>query len=81
MANSASYIDWLDNEDYTLMKDTIKDLKVVNDAAERCIKDITEYRDWAQDTQHPEDILIVVNDHKDVFQLLRREALAHMGLK
>ena len=36
MANSASYIDWLDNEDYTLMKDNIKDLKVVNDVAD-CI--------------------------------------------
>ena len=67
MANSASYIDWLDNEDYTLMKDTIKDLKVVNDAAEPCIKDITEYRDSAQESQYREDILLVVNGHRDVF--------------
>ena len=58
----------------------LSDLKVVNDAAERCIKDIQEYKNAANDSAHRKDILLVVNDHRDVFQFLRRQALANMRL-
>ena len=69
---------WDNITDYMEMKIFLKDLKVINNASERCTKDITEYRNAAQDSDHREDILLVVNDHRDVFQFLRREALANV---
>ena len=36
--------------------------------AERCIKDITEYANAAQDSQHRDDILLVVEDHRSVMK-------------
>lgn len=59
------------------MEACLKDLKVVNDLAERCIKDIQEYADQARDSQYQEDILIVATDHRGVFQDLRKQALAN----
>ena len=45
------------------MKKCIMDLKVVNDTAERCIKDIQEHANLAKDSQYQEDILLVATDH------------------
>ena len=50
------------------MKAIIKYLKVVNDLAERYIKDIQEHADLAKDLKYREDILIVVADYRGVFQ-------------
>ena len=49
----------------------LRDLQVVNDTAERCIKDVTEYAYLA----HREDILLVVSDHRHVIQDIRKQAL------
>ena len=54
----------------------IEQLKVVNDLAERCIKDIQEYADLAKDSRYQEDILVVASDHRGIFQDLRKQALA-----
>ena len=35
--------EWENNEEFQRIKSTLSDLKVVNDPAERCIKDIQEY--------------------------------------
>ena len=58
------------------MEAIIKDLKVVNDLEEHCIKDIQEFADLAKDSQYREDILIVTTDHKGVFQDLQKGLLA-----
>ena len=58
-----------------MMHNVFKDLKVVNDLAERCIKDIQEYANIAKDSDRREDILLVVSDHRGVFQDLRKQAL------
>ena len=79
---------WLDSPDpawemhpeYELMRNFHTDLKVVNNAAERCIKDIQKYRGSARDSIHREKVLLVVNDHRDVFQDLRRQALSNMSI-
>ena len=71
--------EWMQDPEYRRAKDFLSDLKVVNDAAERCNKDVTEYADMARDSAHRENILLVVNDHRGVFQELRREALARMN--
>ena len=68
--------DWESDAEYIRMKACLRDLKVVNDLAERCIKDIQEYADLAKDSQYREDILIVATDHRGVFQDLRKRALA-----
>ena len=68
--------DWESDAEYIRMNACLRDLKVVNDLAERCIKDIQEYADLAKDSQYREDILIVATDHRGVFQDLRKGALA-----
>ena len=60
------------------MKAIIKELKVVNDLTERCIKDIQMYADLAKNLQYQEDILIIATYHRGVFQGLRKEALAQL---
>jgi hypothetical protein len=68
--------DWEDDEEFTRARDYVKGLSVVNDAAERCIKSITDYAAATQDSVYREDILLVGNSHREVFQDLRRAALA-----
>ena len=47
--------EWEQCQDYRDVASFLKDLKVVNDAAERSIKDVTDHRDIAQDSQYRED--------------------------
>ena len=67
---------WNSDVEYARMKNCLEDLKVVNDVAERCIKDIQEYADLAKDSQYKEDILIVATDHRAAFQDLSKRALS-----
>ena len=69
--------DWEDDAEYMRMKNCLQDLKVVNDLAERCIKDILDYADLAKDSQYQEDIVIVATDHRGILQDLRKQALAN----
>ncbi len=71
---------WTNDREYVKVGEFLKDPNVCNDCAECCIKDITEYADAAQDSAHCENILIVANDHRDVFQELRKDALARMNV-
>ena len=57
------------------MSNFIRDLKVVNDLAERCVKDIQDYKNTANDAVHRDEILTVASDHRGVFQDLRKQAL------
>ena len=41
--------EWDSEPEYNMMRDVIKDLKVANDLAERCIKDIQEYANLAKE--------------------------------
>jgi hypothetical protein len=54
-------------------------LKVVNDGAERCIRSITDYATATRDSVYREDILLIGNSHREVFQDLRRAALAGLN--
>ena len=60
---------------YGLAYSFVKGLKVVNDGAERCIRSITDYAYATRDSIYREEILLVGNSHRDVFQDLRRAAL------
>ena len=71
---------WTEDPEYMRVQEFLKDLKVVNDIAEQCVKDITEYANTAKDSAHRDEILLVVNDHRFALQDLRRGALANANL-
>ena len=70
---------WEDCSEYKRVVEFLGDLSVVNNATERCVKDITEYAEMARDSAHREKILLEVNDHRNVFQELRKDALAQIN--
>ena len=72
---SAEVVDWNEDDEYKMILRVLKDLKVVNDLAEQCIKDIQEYANLSKDSAHRDNILLVVSDHRGVFQDLRKQAL------
>ena len=67
--------DWQDNEEYGRMKHLLMDLKVVNDLAERCVKDVEEYANASKDPEHRDNILLVATDHRGLFQDTRKGSL------
>ena len=67
--------EWENVEEYQRMYNFVRELKVVNDLAERCVKDIEEYKNMAKDSEHRDEILTVASDHRGVFQDLRKQAL------
>ena len=56
--------EWENNDDYVLMRDVVRDLSVVNDAAERSVKDIQDYADSANDGVVRERIILVSSSHR-----------------
>ncbi len=70
---------WANNNDYILAKQFVHGLTVVNDGAERCIKSITDYAEATRDSVYREDILLIGNSHREVFQDLRKAALARLN--
>ena len=51
-----------------------EDLEVVNEDAERAIKDVTEYAHITQDGITREDHIVVANCHQVVFHSLKHDA-------
>ena len=66
---------WAEDLEYQRVGEFLKHLAVVNDTAEQCIKDITEYAYITKDGLYMEDLLLCVNDYRYVFQDLRKEAM------
>ena len=66
---------WDSDPEYLRLREVLLDLKVVNDLAERCVKDVQDYAKLARDSKYREDILMVVSDHRGVFQDLRKQSL------
>ena len=73
LQNDAS--EWENNEEFIKMSDMMHDLKVVNDLAERCVKDIEEYANATKDVEHRDNVLLVATDHRGIFQDLRKQSL------
>ncbi len=55
---------WQLNADYIRMSATVRHLAVVNDAAERAVKDIQDYAEMARDGPYRGDMIITTNDHR-----------------
>ena len=50
---------WRMDEDYVRMKERVEKITVVNDPAERVVKDIQEYVSLTHDPEYREDIIAV----------------------
>ena len=66
---------WDSDPEYLRLREILLDLKAVNDLAERCAKDVQDQAKLARDSKYREDILMVVSDHRGVFQDLRKQSL------
>ena len=56
--------EWDTCDDYVMMRNTVIDLTVVNNAAERRVKDMQEYANSAADGAERERIILVSNSHR-----------------
>ncbi len=70
---------WVTDNDFILARQFVKGLSVVNDAAEWCIRSITDYAEAARDSVYREDIILTGNSHREIFQDLRKAALARIN--
>jgi len=55
---------WEFDAEFTYMHHLLHDLKVVNDLAERCVKDVEEFVNASKDPEHRDNILLVATDHR-----------------
>ena len=46
---------------YQYLRAFVRDFQVVNDAAERAVKDVVEYAEMTTDLAHRDDIILVAN--------------------
>ena len=56
-------VEWTRDADYQQMSAILSDLAVVNDAAERCVRDIQEYANAANDGNQWGNIILVSTSH------------------
>ena len=56
--------EWEGNEEFDLMAKIVGDLAVVNDTAERAVKDVEDYANAAHDGEKREKIILVSNSHR-----------------
>lgn len=58
-------ITWTDDPEFQRMYDVVSSLSVVNDTAERGVKDIEDYANATTDSDHRERIILVANSHRN----------------
>ena len=66
---------WHDNDDYIRCQLLCLDMEVVNDAAERALKDVTDTAQLTRDPAHRDTIIIVRSDHRGRVANLRKNNL------
>ena len=66
---------WVFDAEFKYMQHLVYDLKVVNDLAERCVKDVEDYVNASKDPEHRDNILLVATDHRGLFKDLKKSAL------
>ena len=55
--------DWPGSPHYRVFKDLVDSLHVVNDCAERSVKDVTEFINYAKEPARLDRVMMVVNHH------------------
>ena len=58
----------------------VKNMNVVNDAAGRAVKDVTDFTDYCQDPDRRDDVVKVVNSHRELidFRHLTKNEIAQI---
>lgn len=72
---TAPVAQWDQFESFKGIQRYLRDLNCVNDAAERCFEDVTDYRHTVQDSVHRDEVILVVQSYREVFHDLRKGAL------
>lgn len=61
--------DWPASPAFMVFKERVDQLHVVNDCAERSVKDVTEFINYAKDPARLDRIMMVVNHHRQILDL------------
>ena len=71
---------WPMDIDYQRFCEFVKNMNVVNDAAERAVKDVTDFADYCQDPDRRDDVVKVVNSHRELidFRHLTKNEIAQI---
>ena len=56
---------WFEGAQFQTFNEFVLDIMVFNNAAERSVKDVTEYAHISQDSNHRNNVLLVVKSHRD----------------
>ena len=72
--------DWMDSPAFVRFKNLVDSLEVVNDCAERSIKDVTEFVNYSKDADSRDRVMMVVNHHRQLldFQHLTKQQIDDM---
>ena len=62
---------WEECNEFLRFQHLIKSLKVVNDCAERAVKDMTEFLNYCQDAERREHVVMVVSHHRQIINYKR----------
>lgn len=66
---------WPDYEDYQFCRDFCTDMMVVNDPAERAVKDVQDCAQMTRDPRHRDNVILVRGDHRGRVARLRKADL------
>lgn len=69
---------WPNNPQYLHLQEFCKDMQVVNDAAERGVKDVTDYARMSRDPAQRDAMIIVANGHRGRVPNLRKDNLNNL---
>ena len=58
---------WEMNADFNQFKNIVDNLNVVNDSAERAVKDVSDFADYSKDPNRRDDVVRVVNSHRELY--------------
>ena len=72
--------DWTGDPSYMAFKDDVDSLNVVNDCAERSVKDVTEFINYAKDLDSRDRVMMMVNHHRQLidFENLTKAQMDNM---
>ena len=72
--------EWSESHDFRKFEAYVRNLHVVNDAAERAVKDVSDFADYSQDPDRRDDVVRVVNSHRELhdFKHLTKAQIANL---
>ena len=71
---------WLQSAPFFRFQEMVHALKVVNDCAERAVKDVAEFMNYSWDAGRRDRVQMIVNHHRQLldFQHLTKEQIDNM---